>query len=289
MLGDGSDPRVTLRVARWSGLRYRMTIRASGSLGLPGAPPLVGPTTSMVVQSEVLRGSAEPLVERRHGGTVRLIEERAKIENVSVTQPGVAPQVLDFWNAALARFRNTTYLQHVAESAEVTQLNSELVGGVLPPEAVAKAVDQTLDQQRHVPFRLPPSPVGVGARWRFRENLTMNGVRGTQGVEMTLRSIDANQAVVGVALHQHAERQDISNPLAPGAKAVLESFQGNGSGEVVVDRLTGIVLSGGIFVTTSSDLTSETDGKKNTATLVGTSSMQVVATILHDEPDGGAP
>jgi hypothetical protein len=289
MLGDGSEPRVTLRVARWTGLRYRMTIRATGSLGLPGAPPLIGPTTSVVVTSEVLRGSAEPLIERRHGGTVRLIEERAKLEDVSVTQPGVPPPVLDFWNAALAPFRNTTYLQNVAESAEVTQLNSELVGGVRPPEAVAKAVDGTLEQQRHVPFRLPPSPVGVGARWRFRESLTMNGVRGTQSVEMTLRSIDANQAVVGVAVHQQAARQDVSNPLAPGANAVLESFQGNGSGEVVVDRLTAIVLSGGIFVTTSSTLTSDADGKKNTATLVGASSMQLVATLLHDGPDGGAP
>lgn len=288
MLGEGGEPRVILRVARWTGLRYRMTVHATGWLGLPGVPPVVGPTTSVVVQGEVLRGSAEPLVERRHGGTIRLIEERAKVENVSVTQPGVPQPVLDLWNAALAPFRNTTYLQQVAESAEVTQLNSELVGGVPPPEAVAKSVDQALEQQRHVPFRLPPSPVGVGARWRFRENLTMNGVRGSQTVEMTLRRIDANQAVVGVAVHQQAERQEIANPFAPGAKAIVESFQGNGSGEVVVDRLTAIVLSGGIFVTTSSALTADADGKKNTATLVGASSMQIVTSLLHDEPDGGA-
>jgi hypothetical protein len=289
VLGTGSEPRVTLRVARWTGLRYRMTVRATGWVGAPGAVQLPGPITSVLVESEVLRGSAEPLVEQRHGGTVRLIEERAKLMNVSVTQPGVPQPVLDFWNAALARFRNTTYLQHVAESAEVTQLNAELLGGALPPQAVAKAVDETLEQQHHVPFRLPPSPVGVGARWRFSEDLVINGAHGSQAVDMTLRTIDANQAVIGVVVHQQAPRQDIANPLAPGTKAVLESFDGIGGGEVVVDRLTAIVLSGIITVTTRSTLTTDAGGNQNTGSLVGTSSMQLAATILHDGPDGGAP
>ncbi len=287
MLGDGEPPRVTLRVARWTGLRYRTKFVAVGSLGVEGAPPLVGPTTSMVVENEVLRGSAEPIVERQHGGVVRLIEERARLDGLTVSQPGVPQPALDFWNRALAPLRNTTYLQHVAESAEVTQLNSELLGGVMPPEAVAKAVDQALEQQRHVPFRLPPSPVGVGARWRFREDLVMNGVRGTQSAEMTLRRVDANQAVVSVALRQEAPRQAVSSPVSPGASAVLESYEGDGGGELVVDRLTAIVVYGNIVAQARSTVSAETAGKRNSATLVGTSSLHMEATMLRDEPDGG--
>jgi len=286
MLGNGSDPRVTLRVARWSGLRYRSTLVVSGSLGFEGGPPVIGPTTSMVVENEVLRGSSEPLVERRHGGVVRLVEERSRLESVTIAQVGVPQAVLDFWNLMLSPVRNTTYLQRVAESAEVVQLNSELLGGIMPPEAVTRAIDGAIEQQRHVPFRLPPSPVGVGARWRFRENVTMNGIRGTQSAEMTLRNVDANEAVVGITLRQEAPPQAISHPLLPGSKATLDAFRGEGSGELVVDRLTAVVLSGNIAVAARSTMTAEAGDKKNTATLVGVSNILMAGTILRDDFDG---
>ena len=121
-----SDPRVTLKVARWSGLRYRLVLEASGSLALEGAPPMYGPTTTMVVDNEVLRGSADPLVERQLGGLVSLIEERAVLRSISISQPGVPQQVLDFWNAFLLPLRGTSNVQHVAESAEVARLSSEM-------------------------------------------------------------------------------------------------------------------------------------------------------------------
>jgi hypothetical protein len=287
MLGNGSDPRVTLRVARWSGLRYRSRLVAAGSLGIEGAPPLIGPATTMVVDSEVLRGSSDPLLDNQHGGVVRLIEERSVLRNISIDQPGVPQPILDFWNVALSPLRGTSYLQHVAESAEVTELSSEMLGGIEPPEEVRKAVDQALEQQRHFPFRLPPAPVGVGARWRFHENLLMNGASVTQTVEMILKAVDANQAVVGIVLHQDAPRQPITNPLQKGAKAVLEQFRGDGGGELVVDRLTAIVLQGTIVVTARSTLSAETAGKKNAATLVGASSIQMTATMLSEQ-DAGA-
>jgi hypothetical protein len=288
MLGNGSDPRVTLRVARWSGLRYRTHLVAAGTLGLEGGAPILGPTTTMVVDSEVLRGSSEPLLDNRHGGVVRLIVERSVLRGISINQSGVPQQILDFWNQALAPLRGTSYLQNVAESAEVTQLSSELLGGVQPPEEVQRAVDQALEQQRHFPFRLPPAPVGAGARWRFREELIMNGAHVTQMAEMTLKSVDANQAVVGIVLHQDALRQPIPHPLQHGAKAVLEQFKGEGGGELIVDRLTAIILQGHIVVTARSTLSADVAGKPNTATLIGASSIQITATMLSDQ-DGGLP
>ncbi len=288
MFGEGSDPRVTLRVARWTGLRYRSHLVTTGSLGLEGAPLLVGPTTTMVVDSEVLRGSADPIIAPQHGGVARLIEERAMLRGISISQQGVAQPILDFWNQALLPLRGTTYLQNVAESAEVVQLSSELLGGIQPPEEVTRAVDQVLEQQRHFPFRLPPSPVGVGAKWRFQEALVVNGAHVTQAVEMTLKAVDANQANIGIVLKQDAPRQAIQNPLAPGSKAVLESYHNDGGGDVVVDRLTAIVLSGNIVLMARSTLSTETAGAKNVATLVGATSIQMTATVLSEEDSGAA-
>ena len=286
LLNDGSDPRVTLRVARWTGLRYRTTLEASGSLAFEGTPPLVGPVTTMIIDNEVLRGSADPLIERRYGGPVRLIEERATLRSVTIRQEGVAQQVIDFWNSALSPLKGTSYLQHVAESAEVMRLSSELLGGVKPPEAVTKALDQALEQQRHVPFRFPPRPVGVGARWRFREDLQINGVHAKQVVEMTLRGIDANQAAIGILLRQEAPSQSIPHPLVPGAKAVLEHFRGDGSGELVVDRLTAILLQGRFVVTARSTVSGDVAGEHKVATLIGASTFLVGATMLSDEDAG---
>jgi hypothetical protein len=287
LIGDGSDPRVSLRVARWTGLRYRMNLVTSGSLGLEKGAPIVGPTTTMVIDSEVLRGSAEPFFERRHGGTVQLIQERSVLRGISIVQQGIPQPVVDFWNLALAPLRGTSYLQNVAESAEVTELNSELLGGVQPPEEISKAVDATLEQQRHFPFRLPPAPVGVGATWRFHESLLMNGAKVTQTAEMTLKSVDANQAVIGVVIHQDAARQDVTNPLEPTAKATLEHFSGEGGGELVVDRLTAIILEGSVVVAARSTLGMELSGTKSVATLIGASSLHLSATMLA-EPDAGA-
>jgi hypothetical protein len=289
VLSQGSDPRVVLRVARWSGLRYRSKLEASGSVALEGVPPLVGPTTTMVVDSEVLRGSADPLVERQDGGLVRLIEERTVLRSVSIRQEGVPQQILDFWNQLLLPLRGTSYLQHVAESAEIARLNSELFGGVQPPQAVNDAVDQALEQQRHFPFRLPPAPVGVGARWRFHETLEVNGAHTNQIAEMTLKHIDANQALVGIALHQDAPRQAIAKPLVPGGtNTVLEQYRGDGGGELTVDRLTAVVLFGTITVTARSTVSADVAGQHNVATLLAASSVHISTTFLSDE-DAAAP
>jgi hypothetical protein len=285
-LSEGSDPRVTLRVARWTGLRYRTTLEASGSLALEGVQPLVGPITTMIIDNEVLRGSADPLIERQYGGPVRLIEERSLLRSMSIRQEGVPQQIIDFWNLALAPLRGTTYLQRVAESAEVMQLRSEMLGGVKPPEAITKAVDQALEEQRHFPFRLPPRPVGVGARWRFREDLEVSGAHGAQIAEMTLRAIDANQAVVGIAIRQDAPRQSIPHPLIPGASAVLEQFRGDGSGELIVDRLTAILVRGRIVVTARSTVSADSGGQHNVATLLGANTIEIGATMLTDEDAG---
>src|SRR5262245_28776286 len=72
MLAEGGEPKVTLRVARWAGLRYRLKLASSGMIGIEGAPPVSGPTTTMVLESEVLHGSSDPIVQRQDGGIVQL-------------------------------------------------------------------------------------------------------------------------------------------------------------------------------------------------------------------------
>jgi hypothetical protein len=286
MLGEGTEPRVTLRVARWVGLRYRFVVESTGSVALEGQPAAAGATLTMTLDHEVLRGSADPIVEHRDGATVRLIEERAVLSSARVRQEGAPPGLLDEWNRSLRGLEGTTYRQRVTESAGVAWMKSELVGGAKPPEAVQKAVDAALEVQRHFPFRLPSVPVGTGARWRFREQVDINGAKAVQVADMSLKAIDANLAVIGIALRQEASQQEVPHPMVPGAKAVLDQFRGDGEGEITVDRLTAIIVRGRLVNTARLTLTGDVAGQRGTATLVGATVMQAWSTISADGDAG---
>jgi hypothetical protein len=288
VLGDGTAPRVGLRVARWTGYRYRFVVEGSGSLGLEGQPQAFGPVVVMTLDHEVLRGSADPIVVRADAGVSRLIEERAIVESVRVRQDGVEKRVLDGWNQALLPLRGTAVRQGVTESAGIAWLKSELVGGAKPPEEVRQAVDATLEMQRHFPFRLPPVPVGIGARWRFRESVDLNGAHAAQIAEMSLRAIDAATAVVGIVLRQEAPRQKVPHPFVPGASAMLEQFRGDGEGELTVDRLTAVVLRARLVSTARLTLSDELNGHHEQVTLLGTSIITASSSVIT-EFDAGAP
>jgi hypothetical protein len=284
MLGDGTPPRVGLRVARWTGYRYRFVVEGSGSQSLEGQPQAFGPVVVTTLDHEVLRGSTDPIVLHSDAGVVRLIEERAVVESIHVRQDGVDQRTLDEWNRTLLPLRGSAVRQRVTESAGIAWLKSELVGGAPPANAARKAVDATLEIQRHFPFRLPPVPVGIGARWRFREEIELNGVHAAQIAEMSLRAIDATSAVVGIVLRQEAKRQEVPHPFVPGAKAVLEQFRGDGDGELTVDRLTAVVLRGRLVVTARLTLSGDVNGTHGSATLLGTSIITASSSVLA-EPD----
>jgi hypothetical protein len=287
MLGDGTPPRVGLRVARWTGYRYRFVVEGSGSQSLEGQPQTASPVVTTTLDHEVLRGSTDPIVIRSDAGVSRLIEERAVVESVRVRQEGVDQKTLDDWNRALLPLRGTAVRQGVTESAGIGWLKAELVNGKPPENAVRQAVDATLEIQRHFPFRLPPVPVGIGARWRFREKIELNGVHAAQIAEMSLRGIDATSAIVGIVLRQEAPRQEVAHPFVPGQKAVLEQFRGDGDGELVVDRLTAIVLRARLVVTARLTLSGDLNGQHGTATLHATSVITASGAPLG-ETDAGA-
>lgn len=289
MLSDGSEPRVELRVARWVGLKYEVVLESGGSIAFEGQPAPFGPTIVMTLEHEVLRGSADPILVPRDGGVEERIEERVTIEDLVARHADAPPAVVEGWNRALVPFRGSTLRQEVTASAGIASMKTELVGGVTPPEDVLRAVDSSLEAQRHFPFRLPATPVGVGARWRFRESVVLNGVAAAQIADMTLKSIGGDTAVVGIVLRQEAPRQEVPNPLVPGKKAVLESFRGDGEGELVVDRLTAVLLKGRLAGASRLVMTGEVNGERGTARLVGANFVTARSKLLTEADTEGAP
>lgn len=282
MISDGSAPRVELRVERPVGFRYRMTVETTGGLAVEGQPLLPGATVALTLDHEVTRGSAEPLLIRKDGSSTRVIEERAVLSSIVVSHAATPPQIVAAWNAMLAPLVGTSILKQVTELGAVAQMRAELVGGVEPPEEVARSMDVALDAERHFPFRLPPVPVGVGARWRFREPISISGIHGTQTVELALQALDGSTVVVAITVRQDAPRQDVPHPFEPGKTAVLEEFHGDGSGETTLDRKTAVTrasqLKGGMRLT----LSGETHGQQGSLTLVGRSTVVTTGTPLDE-------
>lgn len=289
MLGAGSAPRVELRVVRWSGLEYRIALEMTGSAALEGRPPVPGPTVFLSLRHEVIAGSAAPMVERRDGGIVRLIEERGVLESASVRHPTAPAALVDGWNRGLRPLVGTSFRQRVSEDNAIPWMKSELFGGAEPPPEVRQALDRGLETQRHFPFRLPPVPVGVGATWRFHERLRVNDVDVSQTVNLSLRALDDRVATVGIRLLQEAPRQEVPNPLVPGQKAMLDAYRGDGDGEITVDRMTAIPLAGTLTTMARVTLSGEVNGVHGVATLVWTAVVRSEGSILADDAAGVAP
>jgi hypothetical protein len=286
MLSEGERPRVELRVARWSGLRYRLVLESSGSAGIEGQPIVAVPTVTMTIETEVLRGSANPIEARHDAGLLTMIEERCTLTSLTTRHDATPKPIVDGWNLALLPLRGTTSRQKVAESAAVIWVGTELVGGLVPPEPVKKSLDAAFEAQRHFPFRLPPTSVGVGARWRFKEKLLVNGIETAQVADMSLRSVDPNTATVGLNVRQEAPAQIVPHPFAPGAKATLNLYRSDGDGELVVDRLTAIPLKGRLTSTAQLVLSDDITGAPRSAKAIWTSTITARGEILSESDAG---
>jgi hypothetical protein len=252
----GREPRAELEVGRWSGFRYWLALENDASFGVVGMPLAKAPTTEMTLAFEVLRGTADPIVREQEGIERSLIEERSVIEGVRLGSTELAPEAMAQLQTAFDGLLGTTTKQLVAQNGEIVELEVELVGGLEPPPDVKRVLDEGFDLQRRFPFRLPPSPVGVGARWRFSEAIELRGVRATQVAEMTLIALDARTARIGIRLRLQAGTQMIPHPLEPGRQATLESFRGDGDGELEIERQTAVVLSSRLATTAKLELSS---------------------------------
>jgi hypothetical protein len=288
----GREPRAELEVGRWSGFRYWLALENDGSFGTAGLPPAKAPTSVMTLGFEVLRGTADPIVRDQAGDKRELIEERSVLEELHVRSSELPPEAIAQLQSAFDALRGTSTKQLVAQDGEVVELEIELVGGQKPPPEVKQVLDEAFDFQRRFPFRLPPAPVGVGARWRFSEPIEIRGVRATQVAEMTMIALDQRAARIGIRLRLQAGTQMVPHPLDPNRQATLESFRGDGDGELEIDRATAVVLSSRLATTAKLELSSlDAEQRRQVATFTSASVLRGRGGIgaAPRDGDGAAP
>ncbi len=249
LVAPGDEPRAKLEVARWTGLSYELSSESDGSFGIQGQPPAKAPTSTMTLRFEVAHGTAEPVVRQEDGHEVRLVEERAVLRDIGLKSDEIPEAALAQLNAGFGLLRGLTTRQLVAEDGEVAEVKAEEIGGQKLPPEIKKILDQAFETQRHFPFRLPHDPVGKGARWRFVEPLTVHGINTVQVADMTLRSISDAKVNIGIRVRLQAKKQDVPHPVDPTITASLDKYRGDSDGELVLDRMTAVVLSSRLATT----------------------------------------
>jgi hypothetical protein len=247
---------------------------------------LRGPILITTLRVQVTRGAADPLVRKVHGRTRRLIEERAVLEKVEVKPGQLAPEALEQANQGLRKFAGTTTRQLVGEDGELLEMTTELVGGAPPEPDVKAMLDAAWESQRRFPFRLPPGPVGVGARWRFAEPIELNGVRAMQVADVRVVDMDAARVRLKIRLRHQAPRQEMPHPLDPKDTAMLERYRGDGDGELVMDRMSAVLLEARLSTTASLQVSAYLDGDKTVGSFVAATRFVSQGTLLAD--DAGA-
>lgn len=269
VMSAGAEPRVKLEIGRWAGLHYELETESDGSFGKSGEAPAKAPTSVLKLSVEVQRGTADPLVLEKDGRKLRLVEERATLERIEIRNPAAPADFMAKLNAAFGLLRGLTTRSLIAESGELVEVTTEHVGGVVPPPEIKQILDEALSGQRFFPFRLPPTPVGLGARWRFSAPLEARGVKSLQVADLTLVELGAKTARIGVRVRHQAPRQEVPHPTEPGLTATLVNLRGDADGEVTIDRLTACILAARFSSTSHLTMTwMDADGHDQTATFL---------------------
>ena len=282
----GTEPRHKLEIGRWAGLTYHLQIQTEGSFGIRGVPPAKAPTSIIGLGFEVLRGTADPVIRERDKKSLKLVEERASLDQVELASSDLPVEVVDKLNASLALLKGSTAKQLVNEDGEVFEITTELVGGQAPPKEIKKILDDAFEGQKHFPFRLPPVAVGSGARWRFSEPLEMRGAKAMQTADMTLLGLGSRTARIAIRVRHQAPRQELPHPSEPGLTATLEQLRGDADGEITIDRLTAVVLAARLTTTAYFTVTwMDAEGHDQTSTFMSAQVQRLAGQL--GTPDAG--
>lgn len=282
LLEPGREPKVAMQVGRWTGFRYAVVVEVDSSIALEGQAPIRPPTLVSVLRFRTVRGTADPVERERGGQQLKLVEEEVVVDSVTMKSDTVPRDFLEQMNARLAAASGTESRIFVAEDGEVVSMETRRVGGVDPSPEVKRILDSAWDGQPRFPFRLPPTPVGVGARWRFTEKLRSNGLDLVQVSDMTVVQIAAERVRLKLRARQEAPQQDFVDPFRPDGSAHLDRYRGDGEGELTIDRLTGIVLDGRFSTSAMLTVSRERDGRREAATLLAAGVVRMTSAAGRD-------
>lgn len=235
LIDPGAEPRRPLRFT-WkktteSGVMDMKMALAMSMADRPAPPPVAMPTIRMRFdvkpESVAPDGSLKAVFELKKA---QLLADRPLPDELKKELEGV-----------LQKLAGLRVLETISSRGIVQETSVEAPAD-LPPQ-VQQMVENMKESLRNVSNPFPEEPVGKNAKWEVK-TVVDGTVRLAQTATVTLEDLKDKQVSLAVGLVQTAPKQPMrsSTPLPNGAKMMLESHTGSGSGKTKV-ALDGLVPS----------------------------------------------
>jgi hypothetical protein len=156
-------------------------------------------------------------------------------------------------------------IRYTATLSPDGQLRDLAVAAV--PAGLDQQVEQLTQGLEQVAIRLPPVPVGVGAKWSTRKETTRNGLAMTTVTTIEITAIDGERITFASTSTVAAPDQTVT---VSGVKASFKDVGGGGSGSGTVDLAT-MAMRG--------ELTAELRGTMSTAGQTSPMQMAMKMTV----------
>jgi hypothetical protein len=270
VLDTGQEPREPLRYK----IAHGTTTTATMDFGVASLASSSSRAQLTVVPGVRLHVVSGPTLEGKRGSTrfdVRIVKAEALVPE------GVDPAV------ALDLNKSASVLNNVGGWVEVddrgiiqrTELNETAKRADVPVRLLVLIINARTSLARVI---LPAEPVGAGARWEARKDLTMYGFEVAQVDTYTLVDKVGDELKLNIQIQQTALPQTVTFE-EEGIELAVESFKMNATGEVIVNLNA---------LETNASASGESVGIINVKTVDGTEkiemdrAVQVRMTVTYD-------
>jgi hypothetical protein len=161
-----------------------------------------------------------------------------ELEATGDEMPGMA----DAMKAALGGAKGMTTSSVKNSRGVVKSADLKLAADASPQ--LRQSMEQMKDSLSGMSSPFPEEPIGIGAKWEYRQVLKSQGMTIKQASTYELVALEGNRAEVKITILQSAANQKISSPAMPGMKVDLDKMEGTSTGKAVVDLTRLLPVSG---------------------------------------------
>ncbi|NET57733.1 MAG: hypothetical protein F6K47_16705 [Symploca sp. SIO2E6] len=238
LLDAGVEPRQELRFtpAVNSQQTLTMTMDVNVAISINGrTPPTVDtPAVEMKMETQVTQVDAN--------GDIYADFSYSEVDVIANAQtPAELLNLMQSQLQALVGLEGSLIMDAQGNTRDI---NFDLPEGLDPN--TKQMLEQISNSLKQVSSPLPLEAIGVGAKWRVSNSLTINGMSINQIATYELVDLQDNIATLEVSVEQNAPSQTINQPgMPPGASVLLESLDSEGQADIEIglDQIMPIVAN----------------------------------------------
>jgi hypothetical protein len=266
LVAAGSAPRKAFRFQSKAGDKQAavITMSSSMSMGMGDAAAETMKLPSMKIIASATTKAVSPEAD---------IELETVIEDVIIeAAEGIPPEMKQEMEKATKVLKGLRVVSTMSDRGLVKKAEPQLAPDT--DAATRQVIEQIKTSFAETELLLPHEPIGPGAKWEVRQKLKDEGMAIDQVSTVTLVSAEGDVLNLKNVIAQSAANQKVPHPLVPGTTATLVKLTGNGTGTAKFDLSKLMPLESNQEEHTTTVLSAEVAGQKQTATIKNDSTIR---------------